>query len=307
MDRRIVEIAEDGAYLCKERGHLCVRREGETAGRVPLDDIGVVLASARGPTCTNVLLLALAERSVPFVVCDAGYRPKAVLTPVETHVEQAARLDAQMAAGLPLKKRVWAQLVRGKIAMQAFVLEEAGLDASPVACFVQRVRSGDAGGAEAQAARRYWPLAFGSGFRRHREGGGLNHLLNFGYAVLRGAASRAVFCAGLNPGLGVFHRSGRDALRLADDLMEPFRPVVDRVVLALGRAGHERLTRGAKQALAESVSQRLRSGRGASPVHACLMTLASSLADAYLGRRKGVRVPGAPLPLAVEIPAPDDG
>ena len=120
---RIVEVAEDGRHLSLSRGFLVVRAEGEELGRVPLDDIGALVANAHGLTYSNNLLLALCERNVPVVLCGPNHAPQALVWPVEGHHAQAQRMRAQLAATRPTAKRLWRQMVREKVLQQAAVLE----------------------------------------------------------------------------------------------------------------------------------------------------------------------------------------
>src|SRR5690606_215333 len=140
------------------------------------------------------------------------------------------RIEAQAAASRPMAKRLWADLVRAKVRAQAAALAEFSQPPLVLETLAKRVRSGDPVNIEAQAAQRYWPSLFGPDFRRDRSADGVNALLNYGYMVLRASAARAVVSAGLHPSLGIHHKSAGSSLRLADDLMEPFRPAVDILV-----------------------------------------------------------------------------
>lgn len=161
----------------------------------------------------------------------------------------------------------------------------------------RKVRAGDPDNVEAEAARRYWPLLLGSDFRRDQDGGGLNGLLNYGYAVLRAATSRAVMAAGLHPSLGLMHSNRGNALVLVDDLMEPFRPIVDREVHRLKAEGTVDVTSDAKAALARTMVIDLPTSEGMSPVMVCLERLASSLTKAYAGEANRLILPEPGLPL----------
>ncbi|MGH8461609.1 MAG: type II CRISPR-associated endonuclease Cas1, partial [Stenotrophobium sp.] len=185
MIGRIVEIAQDKRFLSLDRGFLVVSSEGNEVGRVPIDDIAAVIGNAHGITFTNNVLVALAERKAPLVVCGANHHPTAVLWPLEGNFEQAGRMDAQLEAGKPLQKRLWAEIVKSKLAQQSSVLESLGKLFAPVKALIAKVRSGDPENIEAQGARRYWPLLLGEAFRRDRDADGVNALLNYGYTVLR--------------------------------------------------------------------------------------------------------------------------
>ena len=245
MIGRIVEIADDRRHLFVNRGFMVVRdTEGERKelGQVPLDDIAAVVANAHGISYTNNLLVALAERGAPFVLCGANHNAVGMLLSLDGHHVQAKRIEAQIAAGLPLQKRLWAAVVKSKLEQQAAALEAAGAPTAPLQALVSKVRSGDPENIEGQGARRYWGLLFGPNFRRDQDGDGLNGLLNYGYTILRSATARAVVAAGLHPSVGLHHSNDANAMRLVDDLMEPFRPVVDFKVWQLNKAGEVHVT-----------------------------------------------------------------
>src|SRR5690606_29971859 len=246
-------------------------------GRVPLDDVAAVVASAHGITYSNNLLVALAERRAPLVICGANHRPAAFLWAVDGHHEQAGRMADQAAASRPLKKRLWAQIVSAKIESQRATLEAVGARHEGFFLLARRVRSGDPDNVEAQAARRYWPLLFGKDFRRDRQAGGTNAMLNYIYTILRAGTARAIMAAGLHPSLGLSHRQRGNAFALADDLMEPFRPLADLIVHDLVRKGVTEVDRETKPELARILVTDMSTREGVSPVGLCLERLALSL------------------------------
>lgn len=295
MIGRIVEIAEDGRYLSVVRGFLVVSHEGNEIGRVPLDDIAAVIGNAHGLSYSNNLLVELAHRNAPLVLCAQNHSPVAVLWPLEGNYEQSARMDAQLAATRPMSKRLWAVLVKHKLAMQAAVLAATGKPRAPVAALIRKVRSGDPDNIEAQAARRYWPLLFGDDFRRDRTAGGLNGMLNYGYTVLRAATARAVIAAGLHPGISLHHGNAQNPMRLVDDLMEPFRPIVDMAVFDLARRGATEVTADIKRTLVHALYRDMATVQGRSPLSACLQRLAVSLSRVFLCETDNLELPEAIL------------
>ncbi len=302
MQNRIVEIAKDGVHVGTERGFLIVSRKRQTLGRVPLDDIAGLVVRGYGASLSTAVCGRLAERNVPVVICGADQSPASVVWPVSGHHMQGFIMQGQALAKKPLLKRLWAQLVRAKINAQSATLRAAGREAGDLTAMARRVRSGDPGNVEAQSAQRYWPRLFGSGFRRDRSGKGVNAALNYGYTVLRTAMSRSIIAAGLHPSLSIQHRSRGDALRLSDDLMEPFRPHLDWIVWKLARAGTIKgaLDVEAKAELVRVLSLDLDTRRGASPVQVCMDRLAQSLVTVYAGDRAGLELPGEPVFLDVE-------
>lgn len=297
MVGRVVEVAGDGRHLATERGFMTVSEKAGEIGRVPLDDVAAVIANAHGLTYSNNLLVNLATRGVPVVLCGANHRPAAVVWPVDGHHAQAGRMSDQANASAPLKKRLWQQIVQAKILAQGATLAAVGAEAGGFRLLARKVRTGDPDNVEAEAARRYWRLLLGPDFRRDQDGGGINGLLNYGYAVLRAATARAVMAAGLHPSLGLKHSNRGNALVLVDDLMEPFRPAVDREVHRLKIEGVVDVTTDAKAALARTMVIDLPTNEGLSPMMVCLERLASSLAKAYAGETNQLALPQPGLPL----------
>ncbi len=302
MIGRIVEVADDRRHLHLHRGFMVVQdTEGERKelGQVPLDDIAALIANAHGISYTNNLLVALSERGAPFVLCAANHNAVGMLLPIEGNFEQAKRIEAQIAASLPTHKRLWAAVVRSKLEQQAAALEATGAPTAPLAALVRKVKSGDPENIEAQGAQRYWRLLFGDAFRRDQDGGGINGLLNYGYTVMRAATARAIVAAGLHPSIGLHHSNDNNAMRLVDDVMEPFRPVVDLKVWHLRRNGEDRVTPESKRALVRTLYDDMQTDIGATPVVVCVQKLATSLAQVYLGERDKLDLPLPGLPLAL--------
>ncbi len=306
MIGRIVEVADDNRHLRMHRGFMVVQDtagERKELGQVPLDDIAAVIANAHGLSYTNNLLVALAERGAPFVLCSANHNAVGMLIPIEGNFEQAKRIEAQIAASQPTHKRLWAAVVRSKLEQQAAALEATGAPTAPLTALAARVKSGDPENLEAQGARRYWGLLFGDTFRRDQDGGGLNAMLNYGYTVLRATAARSVIAAGLHTSIGLHHSNDTNAMRLVDDLMEPFRPMIDLKVWHLHRNGEGEITPDTKRALVRTLYDDLQTDVGATPVMVCIQKLATSLAQVYLGERNklDLPLPGLPLSLASSL------
>jgi len=279
---RVVEIAEDGRHLAKLRGFLLVSSGSTELGRVPLDDLTAVIATSPATTASCALLADLADRGIPFVLCGRNYAPVGLLWPTAGHHAQQRRMEAQLERGRAMAKRLWAEIVRAKVRHQGWALQQVGQPAGAFNRLAREVRAGDPENIEAQAARRYWPLLMGGGFHRDMEGTGVNSLLNYGYAVLRGATARAIVAAGLHPGLGIFHRHPQNAMPLADDLMEPFRPFVDLQVRNLMDGGVPEVTASAKRSLAAVLVHEARTAASKTPLSTCMIRLAASLAESFL-------------------------
>ena len=263
--------------------------------RVPLDDVGVLLCNAHGLTYSNGLFTELARRGSAVVLCGSNYLPLAWLWPLEGHHVQAMRMRCQLEASLPLRKRLWQTVVKAKIVQQARVLDMLGIRSSGLAGLARRVRSGDPDNVEAQAAHKYWPLLFGDSFRRNRFGRTPNSSLNYGYTVLRAATARAIMAAGLHPSLGIHHSNRANAMCLADDLMEPFRPLVDYAVANLPRSDQNNLTVEAKRMLAEVLAMDMTTEKGTTPLQTCLERAAQSLARSFETRQPSLVLPMRPI------------
>jgi len=309
MIGRIVEVADDRRHLFLSRGFLVVQdTEGERKelGQVPLDDVAAVIANAHGLSYTNNLLVALAERCAPFVLCAANHNAVGMVLPIEGNFQQAKRFDAQIAANQPLIKRLWAEIVKSKLQQQAAALEATGAPFVPLSALVRKVRAGDPDNFEAQGARRYWGLLFGEDFRRDQQGAGLNAMLNYGYTVLRAATARAVVAAGLHPTIGLHHSNEGNAMRLVDDLMEPFRPMIDLKVWQLYKQGEGQITPESKRALVRTLYDDMQTSAGATPVMVCAQKLATSLAQVFIGEKDKLDLPLPGLPLNLAASFQDD-
>ncbi|KPF79903.1 hypothetical protein IP88_01360 [alpha proteobacterium AAP81b] len=233
MLRRTVEIATPGTRLSVALGQLVIARPDQPDARVPLAELGALVIDDGRASLSQAVLREAAAAGAVVIVSGADHLPAGLMLPMAGHHALTERQRAQAAAGLPLKKRLWQAIVIAKIAQQGRLLAAATGSDSGLAAMARRVRSGDPDNLEAQAAQRYWPRLLGAGFHRERGGDGANALLNYGYAVLRAACARAIVASGLVPTLGLWHRHRANPFCLADDLMEPFRPLVDQRVVAL--------------------------------------------------------------------------
>ena len=206
--------------------------------RLPIEDIAWIVLDTPQATLTSTLLSACMVAGVVIVSTDETHTPCGVTLPFHRHFRQGEVARRQIEMGLPLKKRLWQDIVRRKIENQAAALDALGRDeARPLREMSRHVGSGDPENVEARAARHYWGQMFRD-FRRDDDSDRRNKLLNYGYAVVRSGVARALVATGLLPSLGLMHASATNAFNLADDLVEPFRPFVD--VLAWNTAGEDR-------------------------------------------------------------------
>lgn len=251
MPGRIIDIAGTPRYLSLKRGFICIADDTGELGRVAIEGVTGVVISSVGASVTSAVMTACADQHIPILFCNRSYEPQSVAQPVFTHSDQNRRLHLQAHTKTGLKNQLWKQIVKCKISNQAELLKQTG---SPHLQRLKRLAShvtaGDKENAEAQAAQYYWPALFGASFRRSADEDGRNHLLNYGYAILRSTMLKSILANGLNPGFGIHHRNHKNPFCLADDLMEPYRPLVDQMVLRLTQAGHEQLDSNIKHKLA---------------------------------------------------------
>lgn len=293
---RIVDITSDGRHLAVDRGFMTVSDGGHELGRIAIDEIAAVIVHAHGVTYSNSLFVRLARQGAPVVICATNHAPVSVFWPLAGHHAQGARMRAQWAAGKPLQKRLWQLVVQSKIQMQAATLTAIGVDVDGLNYLKRQVKSGDSTNVEAQAARRYWPLLLGPDFRRDTGGDGANALLNYGYTIIRSAVARAIIASGLHPTIGIFHQNRQNAFALADDLVEPFRPVVDYYVRKLLNDGVDQVTSEAKASLARLIAFDLVVKGERSPISVASVRLARSLAQSFESGRAALDLPEPPTP-----------
>ncbi len=278
---RIIEIASNNRHLSIFRGFMVVSEGKEELGRIPIDDINAVIANAHGITYSNNLITALAERGIPLVICGNNHVPTAFLWPVDGHHTQSARIDAQIKSTKPMSKQLWKQVIRAKIKGQATILESLGKTKSPVEFLILKVKSGDPENIEAQAARRYWEILFGTDFHRNRQQKGENAMLNYGYTIIRSSVARALIASGLHPGIGIHHQNIYNHMRLVDDMMEPYRPYVDFVVWHLVQERCKEISTEIKPLLASILEMAIPMNDKIYPMRHAIQKTIGSLARIY--------------------------
>ncbi|WP_029011407.1 type II CRISPR-associated endonuclease Cas1 [Azospirillum halopraeferens] len=270
------------ARLSLASGQMVVAQDDGDV-RLALEDIACLVVDTPQASFTSALLSAFAEAGIALIVTDATHMPSGVLLPFHRHFRQGDVARRQVGLSAPLRKRFWQAIVQAKIANQAAVLAELGRGgAATLVAVAQQVRSGDPDNVEARAAREYWKHLWPE-FRRDDEGDRRNKLLNYGYAVVRSAVARALVAAGFLPAFGLHHDSATNAFNLADDLVEPFRPVVDRLAWKLapeGAPSRGDLTRNDRQAMAGAILEPVRFGDDEVTLLAATELTANALARA---------------------------
>jgi len=272
-----------------------LKRECERT--IPIEDIGVVVLDNRRITITSGAISALLENNAAVITCNEKSMPEGLLMPLEGNTLQQERFQAQIEASLPLRKQLWAQTVRQKIQNQEYVLRTytMGVETNCMRVWASDVRSGDPDNLEARAAAYYWKNIFPDipCFVRDREGEAPNNLLNYGYAILRAVIARNLVASGLLPTFGIHHHNRYNAYCLADDIMEPYRPYVDELVLQIREQYDdvENLTRDLKAQLLQIPALDVVVDGKRSPLMIAAGITTASLARCYRGEARQISYP----------------
>jgi len=300
MVKRTIEISTEGMHVCVQDRQLLIlphgkkKSECDARNRVPAEDVGFVVVDQRDTTYSQSALALMAGSGAVLVVCGDDHLPIGLLLPMAEHTEVVWRIDSQISAGRVVLKQMWAEIVEAKVRAQASLLTRNSTARDEIDSLSRRVRSGDPDNIEAQAARYYWPAMLGEDFRRtpgKPDGGVANVFLDYGYALLRAAVARTLVGAGLIPAIGIKHSNRSNALCLADDLMEPLRPMVDRRVRSLMLQDRKTLDPSAKRGLLPLLSEAVRTSAGIGPLHVVLPRYISSFADRLTGGKTPLETP----------------
>jgi CRISP-associated protein Cas1 len=284
------------AYLKTKNEQLVF--EGTDDGElktIPIEDIGVLIIDHQQITITQALIAKLLENNVALITCDSKHHPTGLMLNLDGHTLQSKKFAAQVDATAPLKKQLWQQTVACKIDNQACMLESVQVAAKNLRNWAQEVKSGDADNHEAVAAVYYWKNLFAifPDFKRDREGDPPNNLLNYGYAILRAVVARNLVASGLLPTLGIFHKNQYNAYCLADDIMEPYRPFVDKVVWTIVRMNGKflELTPDMKKQLLGIPAMDVIINGEKSPMMVAIQKTTASLAKCYEGKARKILYP----------------
>jgi CRISPR-associated protein Cas1 len=298
MIKRTIEISQEPAHLTVRLNQLILQRDGQTVGSVPCEDLGIVISDHPRTTYSHAALATLAESDAVLVVCGRDHLPAAVLLPMSDHSQIVWRVQDQISVGRPRKKQLWKQIVKAKIRAQAENLSPDLPEHRLLLNLARDVRSGDPDNLEAQAARFYWrawliggPSNGAEVFRRDPDGARPNGLLNYGYAVLRAAVARAVVAAGLLPVFGLKHSNRSNAFCLADDLLEPLRPMVDDRVRTLYWEGRDNLDQRTKGELLDLLTREVRTGEQTGPLFVALHRFVASLVRCFRDEQRELEIP----------------
>lgn len=275
--------------------HLKVLGEKESKKSIPIEDIGIIILDNQQITITHGCIAALLENNAAIITCNQSRHPTGMMLPIDGHNTQSERFRYQIDASQPLKKQLWQQTVQAKILNQAAILFNRNIACENMVYWAKSVRSGDPDNYEGRAAAYYWKSVFPKklDFFRGREGDPPNNLLNYGYAILRAIVARGLVCSGLLPTLGIHHRNKYNAYCLADDIMEPYRPYVDEIVLGIIDRGENFLELGTeiKTQLLGIATVDVQFEKSTSPLMVGLQSTTSSLAKCYEGTIRRINYP----------------
>ena len=291
---RILDISDEPARLTVKYKQLVIERDGVQVGSMPLAEIAAVAVSNPCVSFTQAVLAGLAEAGAPLVICDHRHLPVGMLLPIAGHGTQSERFARQASAPEPTRKRLWQSVVKSKIKAQGLLLRDVTGSDHGLLAMAKKVKSGDTENLEGQASRRYWPALFNDPqFLRSRDAEDQNRFLNYGYAILRATVARAICASGLHPSLGIHHHNRYDAFCLADDLMEPFRPLVDRAVVKwIAEHGKEsEMCKEAKAAMLGALTERFDLEGEQRTLFDIAARLSSSLAQVFEGDRTKLALP----------------
>jgi len=284
------------AYLKTSNEQLVIEMHdtGETK-TAPIEDIGLLILDHQQITITQGLMAKLLANNVALITCDNTHHPVGLFLNLEGNTLQSQKFKAQIDASVPLKKQLWQQTITAKIENQANLLQQQREDAKFLFELARNVKSGDSENMEAQAAVYYWKTVFPKflAFKRDREGPPPNNLLNYGYAILRATVARALIGSGLLPTLGIFHRNQYNAYCLADDIMEPYRPFVDKIVCDIIRMNGKFLELGPsmkKQLLGVPAMDVVLDGQK-SPLLNAVQRTTASLVKCFEGKSRKILYP----------------
>lgn len=278
--------------LTTKYNQLVIKSDKNDTKTVPIEDIGCVVIEHQETYISIPALSKLSFNNVAVIFCDYKHMPQSMLLNLESHHIQQEHFKNQIDASQPLKKQLWQQIITHKIQNQAHLLHKEGKIQNPLEHFASKVLSGDTTNREAVAAAYYWKHIFDFDFKRERKGEYPNVFLNYGYIILRAAVARALSGSGLLNTLGIHHRNKYNAFCLADDIMEPYRPLVDNKVLKIISTYDEQdLITPIKLELLSILTETVYFEDKKSPLIIALSYTTSSLQNCFSGKARKILYP----------------
>lgn len=290
MTNRTITIASACKVSTRDEQIVILLPSGEEE-TVPAEDIACLMIESQEAVITVPALNKLTDYNTAVVFCDGRHSPNSMLLTLHANSVQTERFARQMKLEENVKDSIWRQIVQAKIRNQAGALWMLSKDGGTIAPLVDKVRDGDRGNTEGWAARLYWETLFGKDFRRERFGPAPNPMLNYGYTILRSATTRALMSTGLFPCFGIHHRSRYDDFCLSDDMMEPFRPMVDIAVYEIWDEGGKDTDRETKMRIQRVMQSEMITGRHTKRLVSALTDTCVSLLDVIEGKSDTVIFP----------------
>jgi len=285
-------LIENKAKIRTENEQLIIETD-KRSGKIPIEDLGFIVIEHQQTFISIPSLNKLISNNVSVIFCNDHHLPVSMLLNLDSHYIQQEIFRFQIAASEPLKKQLWQQTVKLKIKHQGLLLEKLGNKKHPLKFYADKVLSGDTTNREAMAAAYYWKNIFEFPFTRERYGDYPNSFLNYGYAILRAAVARALSGSGLLNTLGIHHRNKYNSFALADDIMEPFRPMVDLKVIEIMQKNpdEKELITSIKQELLTILTATVYFDDIKSPLMVGLQRVASSLQQCFMGEKRKINYP----------------
>ena len=284
-------LIENKATISSKNLQLVIKTEARET-TIPIEDIGFLVIDNSEVYLSMNSMNLLVENNVALIICGKNHLPNGMFLNLNSHHIQQEVFKQQLDASVPLKKQLWQQTIIEKITNQGLLLSKITEKNNPLDYFASRVLSVDTTNMEAAAASHYWKAFFEFNFKRERFGDYPNNFLNYGYAILRAATARALSGSGLLNTLGIHHKSKYNAFALADDIMEPFRPLVDEKVSEIIQQYEEQeLNTKIKAELLQILSRTVYFKDEKSTLMIALQKTASSLRQCYYGDRKKINYP----------------
>jgi CRISPR-associated protein Cas1 len=284
-------LIENKSSISAKNLQLIIKSEIRESS-IPIEEIGFLVLDHPETYLSIPAMNLLVENNTALIICSTNHLPNGMFLNLNSHHIQQEIFKNQIEASLPLKKQLWQQTIIEKITNQGILLEKIEKIRNQFDFLASKVLSGDTTNMEGAAASQYWKRFFETGFKRERFGDYPNNFLNYGYAILRAATARALSGSGLLNTLGIHHKSKYNAFALADDIMEPFRPIVDEVVLNIVQNYEEQeLNTKIKAELLQILTRTVYFKEEKSPLMIALQKTASSLQQCYTGERKKIKYP----------------
>lgn len=287
-------LIENKTSVTTKNGQLVICSEVRES-TIPIEDIGFLVLDHREIYLSISAMNLLVENNTAVIICSANHLPNGMFLNLNSHHIQQEIFKNQINASEPLKKKLWQQTIQEKIKNQGILLEKLTQTKNDFNFYADKVLSGDTTNMEGVVASRYWqnfPLVNETGLKRERFGDYPNNFLNYGYAILRAATARALSGSGLLNTLGIHHKSKYNAFALADDIMEPFRPLIDeKVAEIIQNHSEQELNTTLKAALLTVLTRTVYFKEVKSPLMVALQKTASSLQQCFMGERKKINYP----------------